>query len=347
MLLGCTDVKVIRASRIRSSRRSPPKAGKQSLGNLTNHRVSRVVHIPHVIFDTLAHQRVHAQCIHTQIILEPADHLRSRMLNRLIHGPGVADREHVFPGFTSRPADTSPFSQRNRKLDIHRNFQSSASDFSLTLKRMAVADKEKRALHENRQGHRHTNAKSAIIHVAAVRPRRRSGDGLTSIWRNPETAQHRINRQHKMPEPGLRRHEHSRTLLGINMPLREDPLGRDRRELLQILRLQDTRCDRGAGHRAIPIRPDPIEPDFQSITRLSPCHEERPSLGIARCRDLTPARVPPTSVDRSGDHRIARFDTKDRRVRTDRGMKLDRVELVPRHKAPLARRPLSGIRPGT
>jgi len=113
---------------------------------------------------------VRAHRVHAEVVAEPAQHLRGRVLDRLVQRTGVADREHVLRGLASRPPESGSLPQRHGELDVHRDLEPAAGDFAFPLESVAVAEEEQRALHEDRQENRHASAEPAIVHVAAVRP---------------------------------------------------------------------------------------------------------------------------------------------------------------------------------
>jgi len=132
-------------------------------------------------------------------------------------------------------------------------------------------------------------------------------------------------------EAGFRGQEHRRPPLGVDVPVPDDPLGRLGRQFPQVLGLQHARCDRRAGHRAITVRPDPVEPDLERIPGFGAVHEKRSGLRVARHRYLTLAGIPAAGINGYRNDGVAWIYTKNGVMRPDCGMIFSRFKLVPCH----------------
>src|SRR4051812_8317091 len=148
---------------------------------------------------------------------------------------------------------------------------------------------EERAVDEHREVHGDAHAKAAVVHVAAVRPRRCGRDRLAARGRNAEAAEHRVERQlSQRLEPGWRRLELCRAALEVEAP----PVNIGRRgKLGDKPRVDDVSRDDLAGPPPRAIRLDPVEVDGERVSRRGSVDEEGPGLWVAAVRDLRTGAV--------------------------------------------------------
>src|SRR5579871_2210773 len=89
------------------------------------------------------------------------------------------------------PTDASAFPKVNRELDIERDFDPRSDDLAIALDRVAVSDKEQRALGEDREEDGDPLFEAFIVHVAAMFRGGRRGDRLPAPGSNSEASEHR------------------------------------------------------------------------------------------------------------------------------------------------------------
>src|SRR5258708_13100778 len=112
------------------------------------------------------------------------------MLHRLIERARIPDRENIIRILAARPTDPLFFDQTDRELDVHRNFDPGADDFSIALGGVSVSDMQQGSRHEYREVDRNAGDESALIHVAPMFSRGRRRYGFTLSRDDPHNTQH-------------------------------------------------------------------------------------------------------------------------------------------------------------
>src|ERR1051326_6331965 len=93
--------------------------------------------------------------------------------------------------FGARPMDAPAFLEMDRELDVERDFDARPDDLAIALNGMAVSDKQQSSFDGDREVDGDALLEAFEVHVAAMRPGGRGGDGLSASRRDAEAAQHR------------------------------------------------------------------------------------------------------------------------------------------------------------
>jgi hypothetical protein len=163
----------------------------------------------------------------------------------------------------------------------------------------------------DREEDRHAFAEASVIHVAAVRRRRRCRDRLSAGRSHAEAADHRVERQ--LPERGEavgRALDPGRAAVQVELP--PNVLPRRVIELGNEARLDDVRGDQAARDAAGAVRADPVEPHRERVPRLGTLDVERAGLRVAALGDLLTVAVEAAGVDAPGTDRVAARDAEHR-----------------------------------
>jgi len=235
------------------------------------------------------------------------------VLESLIEGTRIPDREEVVLALASRPRAAFALEDRNREFHVHRDLESGPDDLTVPLERVPVAQEEEGPGNEDREERGCLWPVATVVHVPAMPARRGRADRFTTCGSDPEASEHGLELEGQPAEP-RREQQGRRSRFTIDPPRSAKALFPESRKLGHVIGVDRVGCDGGRAPCRVAIRPDLVQVDGQAVARLGACDEERPGLRIAELDPLLAARIAPCGIEGGRAYRVAVLDLQHRIV---------------------------------